>query len=185
MPYGHQSYPDPPVSIAFTSTIEQPVSASIPFLYPLPCHKFGYHTTSSVTSSVITHTASTTGVHGPVQQQQQQQHHQQQAHGYTHAADAYPQTPCPSLSYPAVMSEPVHSALPSVTATHCFSVPEQVSNTGVRGKQKTRGVRTAIPSVGLSGVPSPAPTPTSCLAKLLSSSARERKFSLSLNSFYF
>ncbi|XP_067463583.1 carbohydrate-responsive element-binding protein-like isoform X3 [Thunnus thynnus] len=174
MPYGHQSFPDPPVSIAFTTSIEQPASASIPFLYPLPCHKFGYHTTTSVTSSVITHTASTTGAQGSVHQ----------VHGYPHTGDAYPQTPCHSLSYPAVVSDPVHAALPSVTAAHCFSVPEQVSATGVRGKhkQKTGGVRTAGPSVAPSGAPSTAPTPTSCLAKLLSSGAHQRKPSLGFDS---
>lgn len=170
MPY--QSFPDPPVSIAFTTSMEQPVSASIPFLYPLPCHKFGYHTTTSVTSSVITHTASTTGAQGSVQQ----------THGYPHTGDAYPQSPCHSLGYPTVVSDPVHTALPSVTAAHCFSVPEQVSATGVRGKhkQKTGGVRTAGPSVAPSGAPSTTPTPTSCLAKLLSSGTRERESILSL-----
>ncbi|KAM7374769.1 hypothetical protein PAMP_007409 [Pampus punctatissimus] len=167
MPYGHQSFPDPPVSIAFTTSIEQPASASIPYLYPLP-----YHTTTSVTSSVITHTASTTGAQGSVQQ----------AHGYPHTGDMYLQTPCHTLSYPAVVSDPAHATLPSVTAAHCFSVPEQVSATGVRGKhkQKTGGVRTSGPSAAPSGTPNTAstPTPTSCLAKLLSSGTRERKPSL-------
>ncbi|XP_037604713.1 carbohydrate-responsive element-binding protein-like [Sebastes umbrosus] len=170
MPYGHQSYNDPPVSIAFTTSIEQPACSSIPFLYSLPCHKFGYYTTTSVTPTVITHTASTVGTHGSVHQ----------AHGYPHTGDTYPQSPCHSLSYPAAVSDPVHAALPSVTAAHCFSVPEQVVVAGVRGKhkQKTGGARTVGPSVAPSGPPPTAPTPTSCLAKLLSSSARERKPSL-------
>ncbi|XP_036975419.1 carbohydrate-responsive element-binding protein-like isoform X2 [Acanthopagrus latus] len=170
MPYGPQSYSDPPVSIAYTSSIEQLASSSVPFLYPLPCHKFGYYTTTSVTPTVITHTASTMGAQGSVHQ----------AHGYTHTGDAYPLTPCHSLSYPAAVSDPVHTALPSVTAAHCFSVPEQVAVTGVRGKhkQKTGGVRAAGPPVAPSGPPSTAPTPTSCLAQLLSSGARERKPSL-------
>uniref|UniRef100_UPI003AB0677B carbohydrate-responsive element-binding protein n=1 Tax=Centroberyx gerrardi TaxID=166262 RepID=UPI003AB0677B len=172
MPYGHQSYPDPPVSIAITS-IQQPVSASTsPFLYPPPCHKYGYYTTtaSAVTSTVITHTASTTGAPGS---------EQHQAHGYPHTADTYPQTPCHSLNYlPA--SEPVHAALPSVSVAHCFSVPEQVGVTGVRGKhkQKTGGMRLIGPTVAPSGPSPTAPPPTSCLAKLLSSSAQERKPSL-------
>ncbi|XP_035522491.1 carbohydrate-responsive element-binding protein-like isoform X1 [Morone saxatilis] len=170
MPYGHQSYPEPPVSIAYTTSIEQPASSSVPFFYPLPCHKFGYYTTTSVTPTVITHTASTMGTQGSVHQ----------AHGYPHAGDTYSQTPCHSLGYPAAVSDPVHAALPSVTAAHCFSVPEQVAVIGVRGKhkQKTGGVRTAGPPVALSGTPSTSPTPTSCLAKLLSSGARERKPSL-------
>lgn len=170
MPYGHQSYNDPPVSIAFTTSIEQPACSSIPFLYSLPCHKFGYYTTTSVTPTVITHTASTVGAQGSVHQ----------AHGYSHTGDTYPQSPCHSLSYPAAVSDPVHAALPSVTAAHCFSVPEQVVVAGVRGKhkQKTGGARTVGPSVAPSGPPPTAPTPTSCLAKLLSSSARERKPSL-------
>uniref|UniRef100_A0A671TT81 Carbohydrate-responsive element-binding protein-like n=1 Tax=Sparus aurata TaxID=8175 RepID=A0A671TT81_SPAAU len=170
MPYGPQSYSDPPVSIAYTSNIEQLASSSVPFLYPLPCHKFGYYTTTSVTPTVITHTASTMGAQGSVHQ----------AHGYTHTGDTYPLTPCHSLSYPAAVSDPVHAVLPSVTAAHCFSVPEQVAVTGVRGKhkQKTGGVRTAGPPLAPSGPPSTAPTSTSCLAKLLSSGAGERKPSL-------
>ncbi|XP_030602161.1 carbohydrate-responsive element-binding protein isoform X2 [Archocentrus centrarchus] len=162
MPYGHQLYHDTPVSIAFSSSTEQSASASIPFLYPLPCHKFGYYTTTSVTSTVITHTASTVGAQGAAQQ----------AHGYPHGGDTYSQTPCHSLTYPAVVSDPVHAALPSATAAHCFSVPEQVTFTGAKGKhkQKTGGARTAGPSA----LPSPPP-PTSCLAKLLSTGAHERK----------
>ncbi|XP_063750848.1 carbohydrate-responsive element-binding protein-like isoform X2 [Eleginops maclovinus] len=158
MPYGHQSYPDPPVSIAFTSSIEQLASSTIPFLYPLPCNKFGYYTTPSVNPTVITHTASTAGAQGSMHQ----------GHGYPHAEDTYPQSPCHPLSYPAT--------LPSVTAAHCFSVPEQLAGTGVRGKhkQKTGGARTG----GHSAASSTAPAPTSCLAKLLSSSSRERKPSL-------
>uniref|UniRef100_UPI0037E8C12C carbohydrate-responsive element-binding protein n=1 Tax=Semicossyphus pulcher TaxID=241346 RepID=UPI0037E8C12C len=157
MPYGHQSYPDPPVSIAFTSSMEQTAASSVPFLYPLPCHKFGYYTTTSVTPTVITHTASTVG-----------------AQGYPHTGDTYAQTPCQALSYPLVVSDPVHAT------THCFSVPEQVVVSGVRGKhkQKTGGGRTAGPPRVLSGPPSTAPTPTSCLAELLSSGTRERKPSL-------
>ncbi|KAL7390561.1 hypothetical protein ABVT39_023296 [Epinephelus coioides] len=164
MPYGHQSYPDPSVSVAFSSSIEQPPSSSIAFFYPLPCHKFGYYTTTSVTPTVITHTASTMGAQGSVHQ----------AHGYPHTGDTYPLTPCQSLSYSATVSDPVHAAQPSVTAAHCFSVPEQVAVTGVRGKhkQKTGGVRTVSPSMV---PPSTTPTPTSCLAKLLSSGTRERK----------
>lgn len=180
MPYGPQSYSDPPVSIAYTSNIEQLASSSVPFLYPLPCHKFGYYTTTSVTPTVITHTASTMGAQGSVHQ----------AHGYTHTGDTYPLTPCHSLSYPAAVSDPVHAVLPSATAAHCFSVPEQVAVTGVRGKhkQKTGGVRTAGPPLAPSGPPSTAPTSTSCLAKLLSSGAGERESVLSvlfiLTSFY-
>ncbi|KAK5888000.1 hypothetical protein CesoFtcFv8_016544 [Champsocephalus esox] len=153
MPYGHQSYPDPAVSIAFSSSIEQPPSSIIPFLYPLPCHKFGYYTTTSVTPTVITHTASTAGAQGS---------------GYPDTEDTYPQSPCHSLSYQAT--------LPSVTAAHCFSVPKQLAVSGVTGKhkQKTGGGRTG----GHTAAPSTAPPPTSCLAKLLSSNSRERKPSL-------
>lgn len=171
MPYGHQSYPDPPVSIAYTTSIEPPASSSVPFLYPLPCHKFSYCTTIGVTPTVITHTASTMGAQGSVHQ----------AHGYPHTGDTYPQSPCHTLSYPDV-SDPVHAALPPVTVAHCFSVPEQMAVTEVRGKhkQKTGGLRTAGPSGSQSGPPSIyAPTPTSCLAKLLSSGARERESVLS------
>lgn len=168
MTYGHQSYPEAPVSVAFNTSIEQPVSASIPFLYTLPCHKFGYYsTTASVTSTVITHTATTMGAQGSVHQ----------AHGYPHPGHTYPQTSCHSLNYPPATSDPTHAALPAVTAAHCFSVPEQVVITGVRGKhkQKTRGMRTVGSSVAPSGPPPAAPPSTSCLAKLLSSGTRERQ----------
>lgn len=167
MPYGHQPYSDPTVSDAYASGLEQPASSSVPFLYPLPCHKFGYYSATSVTPTVITHTASTSGAQASVAQ----------AHGFSHTGDTYPQTPCQSLSYLAAVSDPPHAAPPAVTTAHCFSVPEQVAATGVRGKhkQKTGGVRTAGPSAPPSGTPPVAPTPTSCLAKLLSSGARERE----------
>lgn len=170
MPYG-QSYSDPPVSVTYGPNMEQAASSTVPFLYPLPCHKFGYCTTFSVTPTVITHTASTVVSQGSMQQ----------AHGYSHTADTYPQTPCHSLNFP---SDPV-ATLPSATATHCFSVPEQMAVSGVRGKhkQKTGGVRTAGPPVAQSGLVSlHVPTPTSCLAKLLSSSGRERKPTLGFES---
>ncbi|XP_041865289.1 carbohydrate-responsive element-binding protein-like isoform X2 [Melanotaenia boesemani] len=174
MPYDHQSYHDVPVSIAFTSNTDQPASASAPFLHPLPCQKFGYYTaTSSVASTVITHTASSMGAQGSGHQ----------VHGYPHAGEAYSQTHCPSLSYSAVTSDSAHTALPPVTATHCFSVPELVTISGLKGKhkQKTAGVRTSGPSVVPSGPLSTAPMPTSCLAKLLSSSANDRKPTIGLN----
>ncbi|XP_065818954.1 carbohydrate-responsive element-binding protein-like isoform X2 [Labrus bergylta] len=157
VPYGHQSYPDPPVSIAFTSSMEQTAATSVPFLYPVPCHKFGYFSTSSLTPTVITHTASTVG-----------------AHGYPHTGDSYTQAPFHTLSYLAAVSEPVHAP------AHCFSVPEQVAVSGVRGKhkQKTGGARTAGPPTAPSSPLSTAPAPTSCLAELLSSGTRERKPSL-------
>ncbi|XP_068187310.1 carbohydrate-responsive element-binding protein isoform X2 [Antennarius striatus] len=179
IPYEHQSYPDPPVSIAYTPSIEQPAFSNVPFLYPLPCSKFGYCTTISVTPTVITHTASTMGVQGS----------EQPAHSYPHPGGTYPQASCHPLSYPTVTaaaSDQVQAALPSVTAPHCFSVPEQVAATEVRGKhkQKTRGVRTAgPPPVAAPDPPSiHVPTPTSCLAKLLSSGTRERKPSTGFDS---
>ncbi|KAM9332186.1 carbohydrate-responsive element-binding protein isoform 2-T2 [Pholidichthys leucotaenia] len=163
VPYGHQSYHDAPVSVAYTSTTEQPALAGVPFLYPLPSHKFGYYTTTSVTSTVITHTVSTVGAQGPGHQ----------AHGYHHSAYMYPQPQCPPLSYPAAVSD----LMPSVTATHRFSVPEQVTFTEPRGKhkKKTGGVRTVGPCAVLLRPPPTTPTATSCLAKLLSSGAHERK----------
>lgn len=169
MPYGHQSYHDAPVSVAFTSGTDQMAFASISFLHPPPCHKFGFYTTTSVTPTVITHTASTTGTHGSMYQN----------HSYPQAAAAYSQTQCHSPRYPGGTSDPpVHSALPPVTAAHCLSVPEQVVLSGVRGKhkQKTGGVKTVGPSALTSDPQSTAPMPTSCLAKLLSSNTHEREF---------
>uniref|UniRef100_A0A673BR46 MLX interacting protein like n=1 Tax=Sphaeramia orbicularis TaxID=375764 RepID=A0A673BR46_9TELE len=148
MPCVHQSYPDTPVSMAFSGGVDQPGAA--PFLYPLPCHKFGYYSPTGVTSTVITHTASSLG-----------------APAYpSHPMDAFTPPPYP----PAAVSDPVHAPPHPVGASHCFTVPEQVAATGgggVRGKykQKTGGVSAVAP-------------PTSCLAKLLSSGTRERKPSL-------
>ncbi|KAM4546108.1 carbohydrate-responsive element-binding protein isoform 1-T1 [Odontesthes bonariensis] len=169
IPYGHQPYHDAAVSIA----TDQPTPASIPFLHELPCHKFGYFTTTSVTSSVITHTASTMSAQGAAHQPL----------SYPLAGDTYSQSHCESLSYPASTPNPVHTALPSATAAHCFSVPEMVVISGVKGKhkQKTGGTKTVGPSAMPSGPPSTAPMPTSCLAKLLSSSAHERKPMLGFN----
>ncbi|KAM4546846.1 carbohydrate-responsive element-binding protein isoform 1-T1 [Fundulus diaphanus] len=174
VPYGQQPYHDASASTAYISNTDQPVSASSPFLNPLPCHKFGFYTTTNVTSSVITHTASTMGAQGSVYQ----------AHTYAPAADPYSQTHCHSLSYPAATSGPVHTALAPVTATYCLSLPEQVAVSGVRRKhkQKTGGLQTVGSPALPSNPQSTSPMPTSCLAKLLSSSTHERKPTLGFNS---
>lgn len=137
----------------------------------MPCHKFGYYTTTSGVSTVITHTASSMGAQGSALQ----------AQSYPQAADAYCQTHSQPLSYPAATSDLVHRALP-VTAAHQFMVPEQVAASAVRGKhkQKAGGLRTASAAAVLSGPSTTAPTATSCLAKLLSSSAPECKSSQTL-----
>ncbi|XP_028323251.1 carbohydrate-responsive element-binding protein isoform X2 [Gouania willdenowi] len=161
--YGNSSYHDAPVS--FPASTDQPASSSVPFLRPLLCHKFGYYTTASMTSTVITHTTSSAGA--PVSVQQAQEY-------------KYPPEPYCQTSYSAALSNPINIALPSVTPAYCFSVPEQMVNAGVRKKheQKTGGTRTASST---DSAPQPAahpasdPTHTSCLAKLLSSSGHERK----------
>lgn len=161
VPYNHPTYHNIPVTIAFTANADQPASASIPFLHPLPCFKFGYHPSTSATSSVITHTASTMG----------SQASQHQVQNYSQARDSNTH----SHSYPAATPELLHAPLPPVTAAYCFSVPEQMTISGVRGKhkQKTGGVRTAAASAVLPGSQPTAPMPTSCLAKLLSTTAQE------------
>ncbi|RVE63510.1 hypothetical protein OJAV_G00136960 [Oryzias javanicus] len=163
MPYSHPSYHNAPVSISFTANTDQPASASIPFLHPLPCLKFGYHPSTTATSSVITHTASTMG----------SQASQHQVQGYSQARGSNTH----SHSYSAGTPELLHAPLPPATTAHCFSVPEQMTVSGVRGKhkQKTGGVRTAAASAVLPGSQPTTPMPTSCLAKLLSSTAHERK----------
>ncbi|XP_033833683.1 carbohydrate-responsive element-binding protein-like isoform X1 [Periophthalmus magnuspinnatus] len=174
MPYVLQTYPDPSVSVALTTAIQEPATTTMPFLYPVSCHKFGYYSPSSVTSTVITHTGSSMGSPGLVPQ----------PHAYSHTGDAYAQSACHSLGYPAGASDPLHAALPSsVTTQHCFSVPELAAVTGSRGKhkQKTGGASTvALPPSA--GPLSTGTTPTSCLAKLLSSGNRERKPSLGFDS---
>uniref|UniRef100_A0AAV2J8H7 BHLH domain-containing protein n=1 Tax=Knipowitschia caucasica TaxID=637954 RepID=A0AAV2J8H7_KNICA len=164
IPYLLQTYPDPSVSVALTTAIEEPSTTSVPMLYPLSCHKFGYYSPSSMTSTVITHIGSSMGPLGLMPQ----------PHSYSHTGDAYSQNACHSLGYPAGAADPLHAALPSVTVPHCFSVPEQ-SLTGGRGKHKQK-------TGGATGPMSAANTPTSCLAKLLSSGSQERKPSLGFDS---
>ncbi|XP_077361722.1 carbohydrate-responsive element-binding protein isoform X2 [Festucalex cinctus] len=153
MPYGPQSFAD----AVLPANVEQVFSAGVPFFYPLPCHKLGYQATTAAgaTPTVITHTAST--VSG-----------MQQAHGCPPPGDAYPQ----ALDY---VPGPVHAAQPAGGTSYRFAVPGQVSTTEVRGKykQKRGGERIFGPPVGLSYTSST--TSTSCLAKLLSTSAHERK----------
>ncbi|KAF7206597.1 carbohydrate-responsive element-binding protein isoform X2 [Nothobranchius furzeri] len=174
LPYGQQSYRDAPLSVGFTSNADQPTPASVRYLHPLPCHKFGFYATTGVTSTVITHTASTGGAQGSVYQ----------THSYPQAVEAFSQTLCHPLSYPAAPSDPVHSAPPPTTAAHSLSVPKQVAASGVRGKhkQKTGGARMLGPSALPSDPHSSVPMPTSCLAKLLSSGTHERKPTLGFNS---
>lgn len=175
--YERQSYPDAADSVAYSSSVHQPTPSAVPFLHPLPCHKYSHCTAISVTPTVITHTASTTGAQG----------FGHQATGHHHTGDAYHQTACVSLGYP---SDPL-PMLPPVTVADCFSVPEQMAVAEVRGKrkQKTGGLRTAGPSGGQSGPsggqsglsggqsgPSAVHTPTPTLAQLLSCGTREREF---------
>ncbi|XP_061754246.1 carbohydrate-responsive element-binding protein-like isoform X1 [Nerophis ophidion] len=152
--YGESSHADPLVSEQTTS-VDHVVSTTIPFFCPLPCHKMGYHpAASNVTPTVITHTAST---------MESTQH----AHSYPHPEHTYPQLPCQSISYPSVMSGPVHTVQPSAVAPSCFSASEQMATTEMswKHKQKRAGLRTVGHPGGLSYHPL---APTSCLAKLLS-----------------
>ncbi|CAB1353078.1 unnamed protein product [Coregonus sp. 'balchen'] len=167
--YGHQTYPGTTVPIATTNIQQQPVSPGDgTFLYPPPCHKYGYHTTtaSSVTSTVITHTGSTMG--GSILGSDPQGHH-----GYSTTGDMYSPTSCLSQGYSSVVSAP---ALPSLgVPPHCFSAPQQPGvEGGKRGKhkQKTAG---GVQMGSCLSTPQSAPPQTSFLAKLLSSSTQERK----------
>lgn len=166
--YEHQSYPDAADSVAYTSGVQQPTSSAVPFMHPLPCHKYSYCTAISVTPTVITHTASTVGAQG----------FGHQATGPHHTGDTYHQRPCVSLGYP---SDPLPMPPPSAVAD-CFSVPEQMAVAEVRGKhkQKTGGLRRAGPSGGQSrpsggqSGPSTVHPPTPTLAQLLSTGTHER-----------
>lgn len=167
--YAHQLYPDAADSVAYTSGIHQSTSSAVPFLHPLPCHKYSYCAAVSATPTVITHTASTVGAQG----------FGHQASGPHHTADTYQQTPCVSLGYPPDL----HPMPPPVSVAACFPVPEQMAVTEVRGKhkQKTGGLRRAGPSDGQSrpsggqSRPSAVHPPTPTLAQLLSSGTRERE----------
>ncbi|XP_062341798.1 carbohydrate-responsive element-binding protein-like isoform X2 [Osmerus eperlanus] len=165
MPYGHQSYPGAAISTA-TASLE-PVASDSPFIYPPLCSKYGYHSTSSSTmaSTVITHTASSMGGPGS----------DHQAHSYPTTGDMYPPSPCISQGYPSVGPAPSHASLPSLNAARCFSALQQGGVGSGRGKHKhkTPGPREAGP---MSAGPRPsAPPQSSCLAKLLSSGKQERK----------
>lgn len=159
--YEHQSHPDAAHSVTYTSGVHQPTSSAVPFMHPLPCHKYSYCTAISITPTVITHTASTVGAQG----------FGHQATGHHHTGNTYHQTPCVSLGYPP---DPLQMP-PPVTVTDCFSVPEQMAVEEVRRKhkQKTGVLRRPGPSVGQSS-PSAVHPPTPTLAQLLSSGTRER-----------
>ncbi|KAM6970618.1 carbohydrate-responsive element-binding protein [Aplochiton taeniatus] len=132
MPYEQQPYPGTAVSMATTNAS---ISSDSPFLFPPLCHKYGYHATtaSAVTSTVITHTASTVGVAEP------------QAQGYPTTGSMYTQNPCSPQRYPPGASG--FTALTSLNIPHGFSAPQPIDATGVRGKhkQKIAGVKMADP----------------------------------------
>ncbi|XP_077596495.1 carbohydrate-responsive element-binding protein [Stigmatopora nigra] len=154
--YGSQSCSDPALNALFPPNIEQFFSTAMPFFYPIPCHNFS-SAPSSVTPSVITHTAYTmAGTSEPSARPQ--------------AGVPYTQPPqCHSLSY-----LPFGATQPPGKAPHRFAVPE-VSSAQGRGKhkQKRGGLRTSGPPVEPShAIPK---APISCLAKLLSTGLPERK----------
>ncbi|XP_012990235.2 carbohydrate-responsive element-binding protein-like [Esox lucius] len=162
--YGQQPYPGSAITMATTNIHQQPVSPGDgTFLYPSPCHKYGYHgATGTATSSVITHTGPAAGssILGPDTQGH---------HGYPTTGGMFSPISCLSQGYLPVVSA---SAPP-----HCFSAPQQPAVAVGRGKhkQKTGGrVRTAT-RLSAPQSQSAAPSQNSCLAKLLSSGTQERK----------
>ncbi|KAK6317543.1 hypothetical protein J4Q44_G00129430, partial [Coregonus suidteri] len=108
--YGHQPYPGATISMATTNIQQQqPVSMGDgTFLYPPPCHKYSYHansSTSSVPSTIITHTGSTMG--GGILGSDPQVHHRYPT--------MYSPTSCLSQGYPSVAPQS-QSAPPSQTS---------------------------------------------------------------------
>uniref|UniRef100_A0AAY5KA61 BHLH domain-containing protein n=1 Tax=Esox lucius TaxID=8010 RepID=A0AAY5KA61_ESOLU len=167
--YGQQPYPGSAITMATTNIHQQPVSPGDgTFLYPSPCHKYGYHgATGTATSSVITHTGPAAGssILGPDTQGH---------HGYPTTGGMFSPISCLSQGYLPVVSA---SAPP-----HCFSAPQQPAVAVGRGKhkQKTGGrVRTAT-RLSAPQSQSAAPSQNSCLAKLLSSGTQEREYILAL-----
>lgn len=173
--YGHQAYSGAAVSIATTNIQQQPVSPGDgTFLYPPPCHKYGYHATtaSSVTSTVITHTGSTMG--GSILGSDPQGHH-----GYSTTGDMYSPTSCLSQGYSSVVSAP---ALPSLSVPpHCFSAPQQPGVAGGRRGKHKQKTAVGVQMGSRLSTPQTAPPQTSFLAKLLSSSTQEREHIHSLS----
>ncbi|XP_030648304.1 carbohydrate-responsive element-binding protein [Chanos chanos] len=169
-PYAQQSYSNPDVAMA--SSNMGAVPQGNPYLYQTSCHKYRSSPVSGTSStgmppSVITHTGSAISVLP----------HEPQTQGYPSVDDLYPPTTCISLGYPAVTAPPSQSTLPSPSLPHCFSVPQQTGVAAGRGKHKQK-MGGAGSRPGATPTPSAMPQPTSCLAKLLSSSAQERKPSL-------
>ncbi|CAB1316862.1 unnamed protein product [Coregonus sp. 'balchen'] len=108
--YGHQPYPGATISMATTNIQQQqPVSMGDgTFLYPPPCHKYSYHansSTSSVPSTIITHTGSTMG--GGILGSDPHVHHRYPT--------MYSPTSCLSQGYPSVAPQS-QSAPPSQTS---------------------------------------------------------------------
>ncbi|XP_028839280.1 carbohydrate-responsive element-binding protein isoform X2 [Denticeps clupeoides] len=163
--YGQETYGQEAVGTMPSSNVP-PVSHDSPYLYQVPCHKYRGSPASAAnivsTSTVITHTGSTLSVLS------QDPH----GHGYPSLGSVFAPS---SMGYPAVTPGSSQPPLPSPSVAHCFSVPQHIPGTSARGKQKQK---TATPSTA---TPTPS-QPTSCLAKLLSSNAQERKPSLSFGS---
>ncbi|XP_076867795.1 carbohydrate-responsive element-binding protein isoform X2 [Brachyhypopomus gauderio] len=166
--YGpQQSYGGPAVAMATSPMASTSIAPENPYLYPTTCLKYRHPPASqsgnsiAASSTVITHTGSGTNIlpEDP-----------QLGHNYPSLPEMLPV----SLGYQPVTMATPPAALPLPGHTHCFTVPQQVGVASSRGKhkQKSGGTRVFAMPTAVSSAP---PTQTSCLAKLLSSSTKERK----------
>ncbi|KAK1787869.1 hypothetical protein P4O66_016352, partial [Electrophorus voltai] len=164
--YGQQqSYGGPAAAMATSPMASTSIAQENPYLYPTTCLKYRPPSTgqsgnsNAPTSTVITHTGSATNVLSG---------DPQLSHNYPSLPEMLPVP----LGYQPVTMAPPPPVLPSPGHSYCFSVPQQVGVATGRGKHKQKSGGARVFPVSASSAP---PMQTSCLAKLLSSSTKDRK----------
>uniref|UniRef100_A0A4W4HGW2 BHLH domain-containing protein n=1 Tax=Electrophorus electricus TaxID=8005 RepID=A0A4W4HGW2_ELEEL len=164
--YGQQqSYGGPAAAMATSPMASTSIAQENPYLYPTTCLKYRPPSTgqsgnsNAPTATVITHTGSATNVLSG---------DPQLSHNYPSLPEMLPVP----LGYQPVTMAPPPPVLPSPGHSYCFSVPQQVGVATGRGKHKQKSGGVRVFPVLASSAP---PMQTSCLAKLLSSSTKDRK----------
>ncbi|KAL2095077.1 hypothetical protein ACEWY4_009796 [Coilia grayii] len=194
--YRQASYVTPAITMASSSAAVAPViSQENPYLYPGPCLR--YSTSTVGTSTVITHTDSTTSLLGC----QEPRLHDCSGTGGSSStgggggggggggSSGFPSAACAlqpgylpasiAITAAAAAAGPLQPTLPGPSLSHFFSVPQQPSVATSRGKHKRKSE--AARGAGSVGATPTPPQQTSCLAKLLSANAHERKPALSFD----
>lgn len=154
--YG-QSYSIPSIATGPSNISPAPMSQENPYIYSSTCLKYRHASGSQSGSSVVTTPTVIT---------------------HTGSMNVMAQNPQEGQSYAMLDMldyQQTSMAPPLPSQAHCFSVPQQVGAGSGRGKHKHKmGGGRGFPMATAAPVSVAPPTPTSCLAKLLSSSSQER-----------